>query len=305
MLTAIPRPRAPLTATPLHRVDILVWAEPTHPGYIWGASIDDGEPTISVGGATATRDELIAQVNTLIRRTCSKTVGDVVVYPRAPEGTLAGLTSIMPSQARIRDFEEALSIDSSMVKLAHLACTGLITGADEVIATDGSVSLHTGHSGFGWISARGAFGVGITEHSDIVTVELAGIRNALARVREEGSGIILTDSQPSIDLIERYLSFGDGGMHASRPRKAQLHAIERSAIRSMRVQKVKAHNGHWLNEGADRLARLARMASESSMPEKELWEAAAHIRDDVLRHASRSSSQRVLANERQANTAPE
>ncbi|MBC9927331.1 RNase H family protein [Leucobacter sp. cx-169] len=167
--------------------------------------------------------------------------------------------------------------------IAEASTPGVIWDGPAVIATDGSVSHHNGHAGWGWISNRGAFGLGaLGSTHDVCHSELSGVRDALARVRDGRQVEVLVDSTEAISLIDRYIREGDSSVFVSRRRRAALRGLDRTPVREVTISKVAGHSGHPLNEGADRLSKLARRASEGGLEPATVWKQACGIRDDVM-----------------------
>lgn len=293
-LLAVPSPpRAKLVPAHLahdvgRQTDVLVWTKRTFPGMLWSVAVDEPGAGLRLLGAGQERGHkpALEQVNRVLRGTQVK---DAVLHmqgaglsPSISNANRLSYSSLhLPHGARARDPYEAGDYRPELLEFAEKSCPGMITGSNIRIATDGSVSHFSGHAGFGWISSQGQFGVGVLGvNHDIVNAELAAIDNAMSRVRG-ASGVVQVDSASAISMIEQRLHM-DRRPAFTKSQSARLNSLDRSPIRGMRIEKVKAHSGHILNEGADRISRLARRSSEDGIDTRTMWEIAAGVRDDIM-----------------------
>lgn len=301
-LRAIPTPpRSKLVPAHLstgeHRhPDALVWVRRTFPGILWSVAVDDpAAGLVSLGsGACADRVQAMEQVNaTLIR--LREFPGAVLhtVGSGNPDGAKRSsrptqVSIQVPEGTRIRDPYEAGDYRHELADFAERSCVGMISAAGVRIATDGSVSHFTSHSGYGWITDHGQFGIGVLgEKHDIENAELAAVDDAMFHVVDGAHGTLCIDSQKAISMIERRVA-ANGRPGLTKSQSSRLNSIDRSPIRKMRITKVKGHSGDILNEAADRLAVLARRASEHGIDLRATWQTAAHIRDETMAQLHRS-----------------
>lgn len=123
-----------------------------------------------------------------------------------------------------------------------------------VVATDASMT--PGRRGAG-IAVASSEGVLWREHLprswDITWAELTAIRRALEHTLDSQPVLILSDCQAAVDYTTAVRS----------PRRPDLMAVTTAishlmSRRTARIKWVKGHNGHVLNESADRAAKAAR-----------------------------------------------
>lgn len=127
------------------------------------------------------------------------------------------------------------------------------------VATDASVSKR-GSAGIACVDENGRQHTMRLHSRNTVYCELRAIRMALANF--SGPLRILSDSQSSITLITN---------QDSTARRSHVQALVEQirtlmANRDVTLEWVRGHNGHPLNEAADRLAMAARRARELSTP---------------------------------------
>ncbi|MCU6480133.1 RNase H family protein [Arthrobacter sp. A2-55] len=164
------------------------------------------------------------------------------------------------------------------------------------LACDSSRGGRTSINGCGWVlaykdGADPAIGAYTCEsvRGGIRAGELAAIRRGLQStlnlhpVLREGVGTltILTDSLPALDLLERVAA---DSLHPGDDSDALLEC--RRILGSARgininFQWVRGHNGHLLNELADRLAKLARRNREMGIDEVTNARMVAGVREDA------------------------
>lgn len=128
-----------------------------------------------------------------------------------------------------------------------------------MVATDASVGLGRGSAGLACVDEHGRQFTQRLRSRNVLYCELRAIKLALDHFA--GPLRILTDSQASVGLITN-------AAHRAQPRTQavvdQIRALV--AERDVSVEWMRGHDGHPLNEAADRLAMAARRARELSMP---------------------------------------
>lgn len=142
-----------------------------------------------------------------------------------------------------------------------------------VYATDGAARPkpigHVWHTGFGWLSTHGHYGVGHTPQPeqiagrDVATVaELRAVWHAVGDVMWREPVVVLLDSRNACRLIDVWktgrLSM-PGGYLGSRRHMPRLEVLARTVAEhphNITARWVRGHSGHLLNEAADALARI-------------------------------------------------
>jgi ribonuclease HI len=160
-------------------------------------------------------------------------------------------------------------------------------GAPVVLATDGSFKKTEGHIRnrpicWGYVADSGHYGLGGSSMpprlvgQQVLQTELRAIWRSLQRLIPEHPVLILTDSLDALELIELWR----GGSEQMPPGYTLDRASERPATilqlarlvaanaDQVTVQKVQAHTGHPLNEGADALAKVARLWATGRIPKQ-------------------------------------
>nr|WP_246303799.1 RNase H family protein [Nocardioides thalensis] len=138
-----------------------------------------------------------------------------------------------------------------------------MTVCDRIVAaTDGSCSLKA--MGMAWVTAGGLYETSAVTGGprSSLGAELLAIRMAATAFEVDQPLLLLVDSREAIEIC-RHCRLGSGGVGLRAPASTianQLRDILRG--RDIRVEWVKAHNGHPLNHAADRLANAARRAEE-------------------------------------------
>ena len=128
-----------------------------------------------------------------------------------------------------------------------------------MVATDASVGTGRGSAGLACVDERGREITKRLRSRDVLYCELRAIKLAIRHFA--GPLQILTDSQSAVGLITN-------PNHRACPRSQALveQIRELIAARDVSIEWVRGHDGHPLNEAADRLAMAARRARELSMP---------------------------------------
>lgn len=145
-----------------------------------------------------------------------------------------------------------------------------------VVATDASLARRRTGAGIACVDAEGTFAQGIARTSSIAIAELSAIELAV-RTFPRGDLLVLSDSRPAL----AWLADPD---RVTDPHLQHLLAAIRtgSAGRRVRFDWVKGHDGHRLNETADRLAMAARRAREFQQDEAVRKRIAASIIGDLI-----------------------
>lgn len=186
-------------------------------------------------------------------------------------------------------------------------CLDLLGGIDEVTrtdlsarpfieaATDGSYSRGTLASGAScaWIREDGQFDMVVLDHGGILEAELFGIRRLLGAAAPGERLRIYVDSKDAIRCVER-IAGEERDRHSN-----QAEDIVRTIRELMETRVdaqlvwVKGHEGHALNDGADRLAVLARRTkntvtynTRSTVARNIVEDALENHRSSQLAHAS-------------------
>ncbi len=128
-----------------------------------------------------------------------------------------------------------------------------------LVATDASVGLGRASAGLACVDETGRQCTWQLRSRDVLYCELRAIQLAVEHF--SGPLQILTDSRSAVSLITN-------PEHRSRPRVQALteRIRQHMAGRDVSIEWVRGHDGHPLNEAADRLAMAARRARELSMP---------------------------------------
>lgn len=148
------------------------------------------------------------------------------------------------------------------------------------VATDASVDRRRGSAGIACVDESGRQHTLRLRSRDVVYCELRAIRLALETFT--GPVRILSDSQASINLI---ISTGYT-CRQGRVRAVVEHIRSLMEGRDVTLQWVRGHNGHRLNETADRLAMAARRARELSTPDPVAAQIRCRIVEDLTTGAA-------------------
>lgn len=260
----------------------------------WAVTLGAGDEYQTISGpypgrsANPSNTELANDLEQAVTQLCPD-VGEVYASDTATAELLERKTSLQvsslfpPCEALRAAATEMEAIESRLVEGLVLAC---------------DASLRRGHTlvGCGWVLAykQGAdpiVGARAEElpTGGILAGELAAMRRGLQNTvsahpvlrRGVGSLSVLTDSKPALALLDRVRknvirNYDD--MIAVREAQRIL-GLARGA--NVSFAWVRGHNGHSLNELADRLAVLARRNAESGTPDEAVHDMMVRVREDA------------------------
>jgi ribonuclease HI len=133
-----------------------------------------------------------------------------------------------------------------------------------VIATDASVHGRQSGSGtYAWVTSDGRFGYGNAKHSNVTACELYAILSMLNTVERTENLRILVDSQAALQLIKSGVS-KNSTVPLPIVKLAEQIRVKLNSYQNTSLEWVKGHNGHPLNDAADRIARNARLTSRQN-----------------------------------------
>lgn len=137
-----------------------------------------------------------------------------------------------------------------------------------VIATDASVQLGRTGIGVGAITQDGRYYANFHDDSaDILVGELRAIRDALSYFPDPVIHI-LTDNKKAVSLVRAAID-PDKNLPMLHRKTSVIKVLREiryfATDRQLEIEWVRAHVGHELNEGADRLAVAARRAARSEL----------------------------------------
>jgi ribonuclease HI len=149
------------------------------------------------------------------------------------------------------------------------------------IATDASMALNKSSvAGIAWVAEDGRHATKIVDVHDggIMVAELWAIQDIFASMHKGQKILIQSDSAPAIHAFnDRHRIITNSHKHCSKKIEV-LEAIEREMEqRDVEIMWVKGHNGHALNETADKLSRFSRHNYEKGDESLERWEEADRI----------------------------
>lgn len=141
------------------------------------------------------------------------------------------------------------------------------------LATDGACSGNPGPGGWGFVTADGELeGYGSEAHTTNQRMEVMAAARALlavgkaSRYRGTTELVVLTDSKYLVDCMTQkwYAGWERRGWKTASKTPVKHEQLWKSLIKLVRAWEargttvtftwVKGHNGHWLNEQADKLA---------------------------------------------------
>ncbi|PPF19682.1 ribonuclease HI [Rathayibacter rathayi] len=210
-------------------------------------------------------------------------VVDVVVFNQPYRELLAGMPSdpllnVLPLSRinyRDRDRHRLAALEDLRPRLGRARP---VAGSVIDVATDGAYHPHRGGGAYGWLAGNGDHSFGRARVRSALDAELVAI---LSAVRAQPSGCtvqISTDSRDAIAIID--CRGADARWRPSSLRLADLILLQRRRL-TVRIRWVKGHAGDARNDGADRLARLARTGGHWWTPRQAQQTIAAGIVKDA------------------------
>lgn len=131
-----------------------------------------------------------------------------------------------------------------------------------IIGTDGSSRGNPGPSGWGWIASATQWECGSLPVATSIVAELTAVWRTLSAIPPTQPVLILTDSQFVVNVITRWAKGWernnwvkkDGTPVSNQQLVQALWEQVKDRPSAVRVQWVRGHNGHPMNEAADALA---------------------------------------------------
>lgn len=253
----------------------------------------DGTPVTVTGPvpgdeSNPSNTELAAQLTAAVR-SLGLEVGAVYCSDRAVADVLKKKTDLpvsdlSPSPDALAAAQEGISaVERRLVNGLTLAC-------------DASRGRGRNLNGCGWVLAykdgsSPAIGMYTTaaDHGGIRGGELAAVRRGLQctvnlhPALREGTGdiTVLSDSKAALSLIERYLAGADisGEDSVAQKECGKIAGLTRGV--NVKFKWVRGHDGHPMNEMADRLAVMARRTEEANLDEVARARMLANAREDA------------------------
>lgn len=130
------------------------------------------------------------------------------------------------------------------------------------VATDGSSRGNPGPAGWAWVESPDRWQAGSLPEASSIVAELTAIYRLLLTAPVTVPLRVLSDSQFAVNVCTSWRTTWrrngwrkrDGTPVANRPLVAALDETLSARCATTQVEWVRAHNGHRLNEAADRLA---------------------------------------------------
>ena len=299
-MSAVPMPKAPMhrfvpaaiTVTERRGVTVAVDRQPNLCRWAVHTTDVSGRDLLVTGphrdqATNPSNRELAAQISTAVA-----SIGDVdqVFTSDWATATLLRAKTDLPVTDLCAPPASLAKARNGIAAIERRAVTGL------TLACDASRGKGRNINGCGWVLAYGngadpVVGVytAVSDHGGIRAGELAAIRRGLQAtlnlhpVLRDGTGTltVLTDSRAALDLLERSrtdetLSGEDtDSVHECRRILGSARGID------IRFEWVRGHDGHPLNEIADRLAVLARRNREMGIDDVTGHRMVAGVREDA------------------------
>lgn len=145
-----------------------------------------------------------------------------------------------------------------------------------VVATDASMARHGRGAGIACVDTDGTFAQGFVCASSIAVAELRAIDLAV-RTFAHGDLRVLSDSRAALAWLAHPERAADAAT-----RRLATEILGCAATRRVTFEWVRGHEGHALNETADRLAMAARRAREFGQADEVRRRIASQILDDLV-----------------------
>lgn len=134
-----------------------------------------------------------------------------------------------------------------------------------IVATDGSSRGNPGAAGWAWVVSETRWECGSLTHATSIVAELTAAYRALVAIPDDVPVKMLCDSEFVVNVAMKWAAgwarrgwtTKDGKPIANKELVQALHATKTNRTGATHLSWVKGHNGHALNEAADRLAGRA------------------------------------------------
>lgn len=221
--------------------------------------------------------------------TTEQQIVDLIIYhpstrnELSSQGTLFGLVHV--AQRESIDFHHDTHQTIRQTLLNTISAVSIPVTPRRLItaASDGGYHAQYGGGGYGWIRDDGVYGYGAARGvSSALEAELHALLNLVKHAPARSTLLIHVDSRSAIDVVNFE---GQTSRGADISGKAQT-LVERilwfkEHKTPFTLHWVKGHNGHPLNDAADRLARLSRQSTDFGTPRDAVRAIAQGIADDV------------------------
>ena len=142
-------------------------------------------------------------------------------------------------------------------------------------ATDGARHPRHGNGAFAWVNVYGDFMVGRAP-GGILDAEVAGILSFVRNIPHHfGKAVVFVDSLDAIAALQD----GSARIWMQNDQEALMETLQRLRTGSLELIWVRSHQGHPLNDLADRLALMRHRAVRNELTSREIDHAARQIVD--------------------------